>query len=78
MEACGDFPKTHNLKELLELVSRISPIKRIVRKNAILIDILEDAYIASRYLGAEYGREEYRRCKEFVKKMWKVIWNESV
>lgn len=75
----GDFPKTHSLRELTKILIKILPkSKKIIKENLGCLDILEDAYIASRYLLAEYGKEELKKCKNFVKEMWKVIWNERV
>ena len=74
LEKYGDFPKTHGLKELFSLVSKFKPkLKTMIKKNILSVDILEDAYIAARYLGSEYGKEEYEICKKFVKKLWELL-----
>ncbi len=79
LERVGDFPKTHNPKEPMQLLIKVVPTcKRLVDSNWSCIDVLEDSYIASRYLGADYGEREFNECENFVRKMWKVVWNERV
>ncbi|HDN83628.1 MAG TPA: HEPN domain-containing protein [Candidatus Altiarchaeales archaeon] len=79
LEIAGDFPKIHSLKDLFALLEEFFPnLDKIVDENILIIDVLEDAYIASRYLGAEYGKKEFDICRNFVKKLWSEIWDESV
>ena len=64
---------------LFHLLEEFFPnLDKIVDENILIIDVLEDAYIASRYLGAEYGKKEFDICRNFVKKLWSEIWDESV
>jgi HEPN domain-containing protein len=54
-ERYGDFPKTHSLKLLLAEVGGQIPL------DPVVIDLLEDAYIGSRYLPVRYSQESARR-----------------
>ena len=69
----GSFPHTHSLKLLL---SELSKYKQSVRdllseKYIIYVGILEDAYIASRYLPREYTEVEAKELLKFVKEVFR-------
>jgi HEPN domain-containing protein len=68
----GDFPKTHNLVELIKLVEN-DCIKRISKRRWYIISILTDAYIGSRYLLRDYSENEYRASKKFVEDALKCL-----
>ncbi len=57
----GDYPRTHSIKRLLRLLSRVTDdqdILRFLRENIDRISNLENAYMTSRYLPAEFLKEE--------------------
>ena len=64
------YPPTHSLKELLRLVGKAYNVKKEVSKlisNHIhLINDLEEAYISSRYLPAEFTKEQVKNMAQFV------------
>lgn len=68
-----DFPKTHSLKELLFSIGRAYKIKkevrRIYKENFSVIADLEEAYITSRYLPAEFSKEQVKEMLNFSQKL---------
>lgn len=66
----GDFPKTHELLELFNECEKVEEkLKEIKKRNLLVISLLRDAYIASRYLPRSYSKEE---C-EVAFKLWKEL-----
>jgi len=61
----GDYPKTHKLKELLEALQQ--------SYDAVIIDLLEDAYIGSRYLPVRYSAETARRAVAEVERLMREM-----
>ena len=61
LELVGDFPKTHNVITLIELLCKITKDKRIerfIKENKARLARLVDAYISSRYFIREFYKEE--------------------
>ena len=69
----GEVPRTHSIRELLQILARIfkieDKISNYVRKNRSLLIRLEEAYIASRYLFRKYEREETEELVTFAKRL---------
>jgi len=61
----GDFPKTHRIKELLELIGF-----KLKKEEVMIVSLLEDVYIGGRYLEKEYSKEEYEIALKFVKRIF--------
>ncbi len=75
LKRTGEFPHTHSLKLLL---SRLSQSKKDVQsllteKNIIYIGLLEDAYVASRYLPRIYDETEAEELLKFVKEVFRPV-----
>ncbi len=61
LEKLGDYPRTHSLSTLLAITKKVPSCERItelLERNKTEIRLMEDSYIASRYLMREYTREE--------------------
>jgi HEPN domain-containing protein len=72
MELYGNFPKIHDIRELLEILSKKNPtLKKYV--NKIEIDILNEVYIGARYSVNEYSHESFKACEKFVKEIRKIL-----
>jgi len=72
----GDYPKTHSLIRLLRDVMRVygdNVLKEFYEENMEALYLLEEAYIASRYLPREYDREIAERILGFAKKALEVL-----
>jgi Uncharacterized conserved protein related to C-terminal domain of eukaryotic chaperone, SACSIN len=71
-----DYPRTHSVRRLLELIYRLTGsegIKRVLVDYAIELGVLEDAYITSRYIAREYSEEEARRVYHVVGEVMRVV-----
>ncbi len=68
-----DFPKTHSIVHLLELIGKSynkeKEIKKILEENKEIISDLEEAYLTSRYLPVEFYEEQIKKMKNFVQKL---------
>jgi len=72
MEVYGNFPKIHDIRELLKILSKKNPnLKKYV--NKIEIDILNEIYIGARYSIHEYSYESFKACEKFVKKIQEIL-----
>ena len=72
----GDYPKTHSLIRLIRDVMKVydeSSLREFYDKNLETLYLLEEAYIASRYLPREYDREIAERILEFSKRALEVL-----
>ena len=71
-----DYPRTHSLRRLLELIYKITQseaIKDLLHKFSVELGALEDAYIASRYVPRSYSLEELERLKKVVEEAMAVV-----
>jgi len=61
LEELGDYPRTHSLTYLFQLLQKIEELRNlydVYQNNKRLVAFLEDAYITTRYLPREYSKEE--------------------
>ncbi|MEM2739721.1 MAG: HEPN domain-containing protein, partial [Candidatus Bathyarchaeia archaeon] len=71
-----DYPATHSLRRLLDIIARITEdemMDGLVKIYAVELAALEDAYITSRYIVREFTREEVERLKEVVDRVMDVV-----
>ena len=71
----GSFPKTHDVVELLKKVVELTnnaKLSQILSSEISTLDLLKQAYIASRYLPVNYDREAVERALKLVE----VVLNE--
>jgi len=74
-----DYPRTHSVRTLLEILQRVvSEDKKKVIRDALSeylleLGILEDAYITSRYVMREFREEEVRRLLQVVKEVMRAV-----
>lgn len=71
-----DYPRTHSVRRLLELIHEVSgcgDIRELLSKYAVELGSLEDAYITSRYVARNYSWEEVERLKSAVKEVMDVV-----
>lgn len=70
-----DYPRTHGVRTLLEILSDLESdekkrsIKRMLSDYLFELGMLEDAYITSRYVMREFTREEAQRLAKTVKEV---------
>jgi len=72
-----DFPRTHSLKYLLELVGKAydkeKEAKTFLEKHKEVISDLEEAYITSHYLPIEFYESKIKEMRKFVKGLLKFL-----
>jgi HEPN domain-containing protein len=74
-----DFPRTHSIRTLLELLAKLvqenkkSVVKSILEKYLLELGMLEDAYITSRYVMREFTREEAKKLTSAVEDIMKNV-----
>jgi len=68
----GDFPKTHSLKLLFELVKE-DRYTKFYRDNLDLLREIELSYVASRYFDVEYSEDVVRRAIDLARKLEEMI-----
>jgi HEPN domain-containing protein len=71
-----EFPKTHSIKKLLELIYKITnseEIRGALANYAVELGSLEDAYITSRYVAREYCEEEAKKLLQTVRGVMDIV-----
>ena len=68
----GDFPKVHDSGMLIKLAEN-QCLAKLAGGMWYDVSILNDAYIASRYLAREYSGKEYRSVRSFVRGVLKCL-----
>jgi len=76
-KAFGDFPRTHSVRELIE-VSDNECLKELAAEKWFVVDILEDAYIGARYFIRRYGEKEFIEAKNFVEGLFRCVGTSSI
>ena len=78
-----DYPRTHSVRALLEMLSELVPrtkksaIKNILENYLLELGMLEDAYITSRYAMREFTRQEAEKLTKAVKEIIKNVTEHS-
>ncbi len=74
-----DYPRTHSVRTLLEMLSDLAPeeekstIRQMLNKYLLELGMLEDAYITSRYVMREFKREEAETLMKVVEEVIKNV-----
>lgn len=74
-----DYPRTHSVRALLEMLSELVPeskkstIKNILENYLLELGMLEDAYITSRYAMRESTKQEAEKLTKAVKEIMKHV-----
>jgi len=70
----GYYSKTHRLSALFDELSEIYPeFREFYSKNRDKLQIIEDSYLQSRYLGKEYSRDDVEDKFEIYLKLKSMI-----
>lgn len=75
LAAGADYPRTHGVRTLLEILSDVESdekkrsIKHTLNDYLLELGMLEDAYITSRYVMREFTKEEAQRLAKTVKEV---------
>lgn len=74
-----DYPRTHSVRTLLEMLLELAPeeeratVKQILDSYLLELGMLEDAYITSRYVRREFRKEEADVLMRVVKEVMKNV-----
>ncbi len=68
----GDFPKVHDLFTLIELTDN-KEVKKIADEKWYVVNILIDAYLASRYFLRKYSEREFRESYDFARRVFECL-----
>jgi len=74
LEHLGDYPRVHSISLLVSVLKKISNCDALVKfleEKRKDVSLMEDAYIASRYLVREYTREEAEALINLAKEVLK-------
>lgn len=72
----GEYPRTHSLKRLLEELVRLYQgcgISEYIRENSLIITLLEQAYISSRYLPFEADEGDVEAAMDAAKRALEIF-----
>jgi HEPN domain-containing protein len=74
-----EYPRTHSIRTLLEMLSELVPkskkstAKNILEHYLLELGMLEDAYITSRYLMREFTKQEAEKLTKAVKEIMRIV-----
>jgi len=74
-----DYPRTHSVRSLMEMLSELVPedrnlvVKNILEDYILELSILEDAYITSRYVMREFTRQEVEKLTRAVREIMRIV-----
>jgi len=74
-----DYPRTHSVRALLEILSEVvaedkrAVIRGILEKYLMELSVLEDAYITSRYVMRDFSLQEAEKLLKAVKEIMKDV-----
>lgn len=79
MENGVDYPRTHSVRTLIEVLSRVvteelsGKLKDTLDKYLLELGMLEDAYISSRYITREFRKEEVEKLRKAVEETMRNV-----
>lgn len=74
-----NYPRTHSVRELLEILSKIASedkkntIKNVFQSYLLELGMLEDAYITSRYIMRKFTKKETEKLAKAVKEIMENV-----
>jgi len=71
-----DFPRTHSVRRLLELMHEVTGDNRVLEllsRFSVELGALEDAYITSRHVARSYTADEASRSRKVVDEVIRVF-----
>ena len=75
----GDYPHTHDIKNLLENLLSISnenvqrQIKLLLKEKSLVLSLIQDAYLTSRYFSTTYSSDDLNEMISVVKQIKEII-----
>ncbi len=74
LEEIGDYPRTHSISILISILKKLTnynSLLKFLEEKRNEIRLMEDAYIASRYLLREYTEDEAKTLVDIAKEVLK-------
>ncbi|MCD6348363.1 MAG: HEPN domain-containing protein [Candidatus Korarchaeota archaeon] len=74
-----DYPRTHSVRRLLELLAEVTStplsqrINQLIDKYSLELALLEDAYITSRYVPRDFREDDVLKLKKAVEEVINVV-----
>lgn len=74
-----NYPRTHSVRVLLEMLSELVPenkksvVRGILENYLLELGVLEDAYITSRYVMREFTKQEVEKLAKAVKRVMENV-----
>lgn len=74
-----DYPRTHSVRALLEILEQVMPnskrpvAKQVLEKYVLELGMLEDAYITSRYVMRDFTKQEAQMLTKTVKEIVEIV-----
>lgn len=74
-----DYPRTHSIRRLLELLAEVigmplsQGINQLIDKYSLELALLEDAYITSRYIPRDFRKDDVLKLKKAVEEVMTVV-----
>ena len=74
-----DFPRSHSVRKLVELLLEFAledkkpKIRSVLKRYALELGMLEDAYITSRYVMRDFTKEEAEKLSAAVREIMKNV-----
>jgi HEPN domain-containing protein len=68
----SDYPKTHSIRRLLELLTEVtgrSELRELASRYSVELGALEDAYISSRCVPRIYTKDEFERLRAVIEEV---------
>jgi len=73
-----EFPKTHEIRKLIEIVKElgIKEVEKVMKDKERIIELLELAYISSRYLPISFSEKDVKEAFKLAEELYKILWKE--
>ncbi len=74
-----DYPRTHSIRRLLELLAEVigmpfsQKINQLIDKYSLELALLEDAYVTSRYIPRDFRKDDVLKLKKAVEEVMSVV-----
>ncbi len=74
-----DYPRTHSIRRLLELLAEVidmplsQKINQLIDKYSLELALLEDAYVTSRYIPRDFRKDDVLKLKKAVEEVMAVV-----
>ena len=79
LRECGDYPHTHDIKNLLRNLLDLSnenvrkKIELILKEKSLVLSLIQDAYLTSRYFSTSYSSDDLKEMISVIKYIKEVI-----